>query len=523
MITQGKAIKIVGMMMMIGLCSKALGFVRELVIAHHFGVNAATDAFNIAFSIPGIFLPGIGTAIATTFIPTFTHQVENQGREAALGLTHKLLTLICLGGVLLSSLGTIFSFPLTHLLAPKFNHSQTILASDLTKILLATGAFSMIFGLCTGYLQVHGHFIVLALASYPLNITIILILVCWAGNYGIYSLAVAWAIATVIQFLFIVPSMLRTGFRFIPSFDFRDPALIQVVHLIIPVFTGTILLQVNTVIDRVFASGLPVGTISALNYAGRINNLVISIIAVEIAAISLPNLSRAAALNDIDRLKHTMLEAVRGINLIVIPITIGMVVLRVPLIQLIYQRGIFDKHATTMTATALCYLSVGLFAYGLREIISRVFYALNDTITPMINSGITVILNILLIFLLAPVFGMAGLAGATSISGVFSGIQLLFRLRHKIGSVHGLKIAVSFFKILLASLGMGFFIAWIYPWIRSLNPGSGFFPQLWSLMITTMMSAPLYGIVLLLLKEETLLLVTVLIKQKYFKVFRKLV
>jgi putative peptidoglycan lipid II flippase len=517
LVTAQKAVRTVGIIMIISLFSKLFGFVRELVIANRFGVSSVMDAFNIANNIPDIFLSGIGAAISTTFVPVYTQKAEVEGQETALRFSRKLLTLFFLAGTFCCAMGILFSTPLTRLLAPKFNSSQINLASSLTKILFTTGVFSLISGLCTGYLQAKECFVIPALTSYPINITIILTVMLFAKDCGIYALAIAWALAAMIQFFFILPGVLHQGFHFSPAFDFKDPELVRVVKLILPVFAGAILFQVNTIVDRMFASGLPAGTISALNYAGKVNALIISVIAVDIATIALPTLSKAAATNDMERLRHTMLQGVRGINFIVIPTTIGIVALRTPLIQFIYQRGAFDEQATVMTASALCYLSLGLFAYGLREIFSRVFYALNDTLTPMMNSGFTIALNILLLFILVPPFGIAGLAGATSISGIFSGIQLLIRLRHKMGSIYGLKIAVSFLKVLFASLLMGLMLVWIYPLICFMNPGMGFMPQLLRLLIAVIISAPVYLAGLFLLKAEEITVIAATIKQELRK------
>ena len=163
----------------------------------------------------------------------------------------------------------------------------------------------------------------------------------------------------------------------------------RVAALTLPVFAGSMLLQVNTIVDRMFASGLPVGSISALNYANKVNGMIISIVATGIATVALPALSRAAANKDLGRLRGTMLLAIRGMNLIIIPMTIGMLVLCRPLVRLLFERGAFDAHATSLTATALLSLSLGLFAYALRDIFSRAFYALQDTVTPMINSAVS--------------------------------------------------------------------------------------------------------------------------------------
>jgi putative peptidoglycan lipid II flippase len=150
-----------------------------------------------------------------------------------------------------------------------------------------------------------------------------------------------------------------------------------------------------------------------------------------------------------------------------------------------------------------------------------VFYALNDTVTPVVNSVITIALNILLVIILTPPLGMIGLASATSVSGIFSGIQILFRLRRKIGNVHGWEIAGSSLKIFLASIAMGLIMTLSYPFIQSLNLGIGFIAHLVRVIISSSMGVPFYLLVLFLLKSQEISIITTIVKQQIPKVLRK--
>ncbi|HEX2953548.1 MAG TPA: murein biosynthesis integral membrane protein MurJ, partial [Bacillota bacterium] len=492
MVTAKKAVQAVSIIVIIGFISKILGFVRELVIANYFGAGSAMDAFGIANEVPGILLSGLGGAITTTFIPAFTKKVEEAGMPEALNFSQKIFTWFTLAGLVISGLGFVWALPITHLLAPKFSPENMQLAANLTRILIISGVFMLLNGLCTGLLQARENFVIPALVGFPLNLAVIFSVILLSRTYGIYALAIGTVLSIVAQMIFQVPSLCRTGFRFIPSLDYSDPDIRRLASLILPVFAGTMILQANTIVDRMFASGLPAGSIAAINYANRINGLLVGMVAMAISTVALPALSQAAATKDFPRLRSMMLYSTQGMNMLIIPMTVGMVVLRVPLVRLLFQRGAFDAHATAVTALALLYLSLGLFAYALRDIFSKVFYSLQDTLTPMLNSGVTIIVNIILIIILTPKFGLAGLAGATSISGVFSGLQLILRLKRKIGSVNGWAIAVSFFKITTASLVMGVLIALAYPPVRGAFSGPGFFPQLVSLTLVTILGAFVY-------------------------------
>lgn len=496
MVTGKKAVKAIGAIVVIGFISKIIGFVREMILANYYGASAAMDAYNIAFNIPGILLVGLATAVTTTFIPAFTRQSELHGKEAAFALSRKLFTGFAAVGLLITGLGIVFAPSITRILAPRFDRETLALATALSRILLTTGAFTILNGLCMGLLQAQERFVIPAMIGIPMSFTVIGLVILFAGRYGIHALAYAMALAAVVQVIFQAPAIMRTGFRFRPAIDFHDPEVRRVALLVLPVFAGTMLLQVNTVVDRIFASGLPVGSISALAYANRVNGLIVSIVAAAIATVSLPALSQAAANRDLTRLRQTMVLAVRGMNALIVPMTIGMVVLRAPLVRLLFERGAFDAEATAMTATALLYLSLGLFAYGLRDIFARAFYALQDTVTPMINSGITIAVNIALLVFLVPRYGLAGLAGATSLSGVFGGGLMLFSLRRKLGHVGAREILGSMLKITIAGLVMGLGVRYLYPMAARLVPGRGFLAQLAVLGSTALCGILIYGAML---------------------------
>jgi putative peptidoglycan lipid II flippase len=203
--------------------------------------------------------------------------------------------------------------------------------------------------------------------------------------------------------------------------------------------------------------------------------------------------------------------AVCAVNFLVIPIATGLAALRAPLIRLLFERGAFDANATTMTATALLYLAPGLFAYGLRDIFARAFYALQDTITPMINSGITIGANILLLFLLVPRYGLVGLAGATSLSGIAGGLLLLVALRRKLGRIGGKEIFASMLKILSAALAMGLAARLLYPPAALIMPGHGFIKELGALATVGAACAIVYfGLLRLLRARELQIVLSVL-------------
>ena len=222
-----------------------------------------------------------------------------------------------------------------------------------------------------------------------------------------------------------------------------------------PVILGVSVNDINVLVDRTLASSIAVGGISALNYANRLNGFVQGLFVATISAVMHPMISQMAAQNNFDGLKRTVSEAINLINLLVIPATVGAMIFAEPIVKLLFGRGAFDSKAISMTSNALFFYSIGMAFFGLRDILSRAFYSLQDTKTPMINATIAVAINIVLNFILSKYLGIGGLALATSISAIFCTGLLFVSLRKKIGPFGMKSTAISFIKILVSSLVMG--------------------------------------------------------------------
>jgi putative peptidoglycan lipid II flippase len=227
------------------------------------------------------------------------------------------------------------------------------------------------------------------------------------------------------------------------------------VLIALPIIMGTSVNEINVLVNRTLASGLAVGGISALNYANRLNGFVQGLFVASISTVMYPMISKMAAENNLKGLKGYVSEAISMINLLVIPATIGAMIFSKEIVALLFGRGAFTAEAIDMTANALFYYSLGMIAFGLRDILSRAFYALQDTKTPMINATIGVAINIILNIVLSRFLGIGGLAFATSIAGVVSAILMFVTLRKKLGPFGLKEIIRSFLKISIASVLMG--------------------------------------------------------------------
>jgi len=275
-----------------------------------------------------------------------------------------------------------------------------------------------------------------------------------SSNGKLTILVIGSVLAIASQLLLLIPFMYRKGYRYHFVLDRRDEYLKKLIYLSLPIIIGVSVNQVNILIDRTLASRIVEGGISALNYANKLNDFVQGLFVISIVTVMYPLISKMAAEKNIAGLKKTLSESISGINLLVVPATVGMMIFAEPIVRMLFGRGAFDEQAVVLTSSALFFYALGIVGYGLREVLSRAFYSLQDTKTPMINATIAVGLNIILNIILSRFMGIGGLALATSISALFCTLLLFISLRKKIGHFGLKEITLSFGKIVLASILM---------------------------------------------------------------------
>lgn len=442
------------MLMVATIISKLLGFSRELVLAGAYGTSMYSDAYLIAVNIPFVIFAIIGTAITTTFIPMY-FEIENKlGDLNALKFTNNMFNTIALICTVLAIVGLIFTKPIVKLFAVGFEGETLKIAIDFTKILVIGIIFSGLTFMMTAYLQVKNHFIIPGLISIPKNIIVIVSIVL-SLRYSPYIMVWGTLLGMLAEFLFQLPFAKKNGYRYKLYINFKDDELKKVGWLLAPVLIGVGVNQINTMVDRTLASTLAEGSISALNYANKLNGFVMALFIASIATIIYPKLSKLSSESNREQFLNSLVHSINSVILLVTPISVGAIVLANPIVKLLFERGEFDIRATNMTAIALSMYSIGMISFGLRDILGKVFYSLKDTRTPMVNGAISMIINIILNIILVRKFKLAGLALATSISASICIILLFISLKKKIGYFGQDKILKTFCKSVIASVIMG--------------------------------------------------------------------
>jgi len=469
--SQKHIIKSAGIIGFATVISRVLGFVRDIIIARFFGTARYAEAFVVAFRIPNMLRDLVGEgATNAAFVPVMSEYLVKKKEEfwelanVILNLLLAVLSLITILGILLSPL-------IVRLIAPGFlsDPEKFSVTVQLTRIMFP---YILLIGLAAyamGVLNSLKHFSAPAFAPCLLNLAIIICAMIWGES--VMGLASGVLIGGVLQLSIQIPVLYKKGLRFSFTKNLRHPAAKKIGILLLPRILGSCVYQLNLFINTVLASLSGIvgaGGVAALYYANRIFQFPLAIFGIAIAQAALPTMSREALETEPDKLKQTLSFSLRAINFIIVPASIGLIVLAVPITKTLFERGRFDHYSTLITANALIFYSIGLFSYAGIKILVTCFYSLKDTLTPVKIASISLVLNILLSIIFMFPLKVGGLALAASISGAVNFFMLFFILRQKIGSLDGNKILSSFIKVAIAGLAMAV-IAYICAFRMGLN------------------------------------------------------
>lgn len=446
--------KSIMLLVIITLISKAFGFTRDITLSYFYGAGSISDAYIISLTIPSVIFGFIGVGISTGYIPMYSRIEKDFGVEASNRFTSNLINILLIISSIIILLSMIFTADLVKVFAAGFSGEVLSLAVVFTRISLLGLYFTLMIFIFKGYLQIKGNYSVPALIGFPLNIiTITAIVISYHTN--VLVLSIGGVIAIIGQLVLLIYFVNKTGYKHRLILEISDKHIKRMAIISLPTIIGISVNQVNVLVDRTLASQIVEGGISALNYANRLNLFIQAIFVLSISTVMYPIISKMVADDNISGLKKSLSESIISISVLVMPATIGAMIFPRPIVEFLFGRGAFDVKAIVMTSQALFFYSIGMIGFGLREIVSRVFYSFQDTTTPMINASIGVTINIILNLVLSKFMGLEGLALATSIAALLTSLLMLGSIRKKIGPFDFKKIAISFLKILTASAIMG--------------------------------------------------------------------
>jgi len=445
------------------LASRLLGFLRDMVIAKLFGTAIYAQAFVVAFRIPNLLRDVVGEgATNAAFVPVLSeYRAKSTQREfwELAGVLFKLLLLIL---ILLTAFGIIFAPLIVRVMAPGFvsDPAKFSMTITLTRIIFP---YILLIGLTAyamGVLNSLKHFAVPAIGPSLLNISMIASALYLAPHMKepVMALAIGVLLGGVLQLGSNFPILISKGFSLKGKADPTHPGAKKVIRLLIPRALGTCIYQLSTFVDMIMASLSSIvgdGGVAALYYANRIIQFPMAIFGVSLAQAALPTMSDHASSNDIDKLRQTISFSLRGILLIMVPSSVGLLILSKPIVRTLFERGKFDLYSVDITAAALFFYAFGLFAYAGIKVLVSAFYSLSDTLTPVRTAAVSLCLNVILNLALMFPLKVGGIALATSVAAATNFVILWFILQRRIGGFDEKRITQSFLRILCASLLMG--------------------------------------------------------------------
>lgn len=462
--------------------SRVLGLVRDMVISGLFGQGRNTDIYYAAFKLPDLLYFLIaGGVISAAFLPVFVEYLSKDKKEDAWELFSIIATILAVVIASFILIGEIFARQLVPLVAaPGIKDSAALdMLAHLTRIVLPAQFFFFMGGLMMASLWAHNHFVAPGLGPSIYNIGIITggaIAGTQIGPQGVEGLA--WGAlsgAFVGNFVLQYVVLRRFGLKYKPSFNYRHPGAMKVWMLMVPVIFSLSLTYVDVYVNQLFASYLFKGAISALDRANRLMQVPIGIFGQSIAIGFYTTLAAQFAMQKMDDFRETVNYGLRTIAFVAIPSTVVLVILRVPIIELLFQHGQFSAKATNDVANPLIFYALGIFAWSAHPLMARAFYSMHNTWVPVITgTSMTLIfvpLNYALMKALMPTSfgGHSGLALATSVAAMGDMILLLFLLRRKAGGINLKRILISIGKISIASGVMGLVMWAGLQWAESLS------------------------------------------------------
>jgi putative peptidoglycan lipid II flippase len=491
------------------LLSRILGFARDVVVARAFGAGLATDAFFVAFRIPNLLRRLLAEgALSTAFVPVFAEYLATRPRHEFIRMIRSVTGVFTLTLCLVSLLGAALAPWIVALMAPGFSAlpEKAALAARLTRLMFPYLLFVGLAAFVMGILNVHRRFFMPALGPAALNVGMIASVLFLAPRLDtpIIGLAMGVLAGGLGQFLIQLPDLRRAGVSLVPSGELLHPALWRITTLVGPSVFGLAAVQLNVFISTFLASLLREGSVSYLYYADRVVEFPLGVFGVAVATAALPSMAEQAARRDLSRLRGTLNFALRLSCFVAVPASVGLLLLRDPIVRVLFERGEFRSADTQATAWALGFYALGLTAFSAVRIAAQAFYALGDVKTPVRAGILSVLLNVILALWFMWAFrgplAHGGLALASSCSSTFNLFFLLWRLRRRLGSLgEGRSIAWSLARI---GVGSGFLALWcaLALWTWPPSP-SGTLEALW-LAAAIGGGAVLYGAISAMLRCE---------------------
>lgn len=461
MAKENKLLKTTMLLTFIIILSKIAGFAREMIMASCFGLSVESDAYSVSYSILSIFTILFGAAIGSTFIPIYTKAQVDQGDEYANRYASNVLNLYIIVALITSFVGYIFAPAICEVMWRNAEGGDLVVR--LTRMMMPSLVSWCISGVLVNLLDARKHFVPEQLIGFALSFCVI-VACLWQGT--IEAVAVATSITALVQVGILAP-FLRGQFHWKPVLNLKSEKLRRTFMLALPALISVAFDEINHAADKIFGSDIGIGVVSSLTKSYTLVQTAISVLVIPITTVMFTQLSQYAAKKQMRELRETVVSSIEIVAFITLPIIVMCVMMASDIICVFYQRGQFTAEMTSFTAPVFACYILGIFGFGLRNFLTRVFYSIQKTRIPMFLGMISVSLNIVLDVLWKDTLGAPGLTLATSVASLTGAMLMLIVLRTQVGALGMGKASVQFLKMTLCAVASGFVI-WLLlrelPW-----------------------------------------------------------
>lgn len=502
-----KASIIVTLIIILG---KIFGFARDAVIAAFYGANWQTDAFFFAQSMPSMIFPAVCNSLSTAFISLYvSHSIENGEKAGECFASRMLISTIGIAA-LLSILSIFFAPWIVPILSPGFTAIQTRLAIHLTRLTMGAFVLTMIHYMLSAILNSKKLFYGSQIAALGYNLTVIIITMGFGRGQSMDTLTLTVIFGHFIQVIMLICFAWKNfSFTFHVNPFHSDTKLL--ITLAVPILFGNSIVQINNIVDKIIASFLESGAVSALSYSSSLNRFVTGVFITTLSTVIYPSLTASYANNNIRKFNSELLNSLSLLPIVILPISIITTIYATDIVLIVYERGSFDINATKLTSSALTFYA-GMYVFSsIQEVIIRAFYALKDTKTPMVNAAIAVVANSIISIIFSKIIGIGGIALGTTISTALASVILWFSLKRKLPDLKLSSLYPTILKVLSSAVIMIIILLYLQQNLFALAPVIRF-------LIVTLIGFLVYFGALLLLRCKELIIILNIFKRKITKI-----
>jgi putative peptidoglycan lipid II flippase len=406
-----------------------------VLVASRFGTTGEYDAYVAAFRIPDLlFLVIMAGSFGSAFIPIFAGYLERRRTADAWRLASVVLNLSAVAMAVAGLLTFVLAEPvMRYVLLPGYDRDLQHLGADVMRILLLSPILLGLGIAAKGILEAQDRFTLPALAPLLYNLGIIVGLLAFSPAWGVQGLAFGVVLGAFGHVAIQLPGVIASGMRYVPTFKLDTPGLADVGRLLLPRVIGQSAFQLNFIVVTLFAARAGEERVSALNYAWQLLMLPHGVVALSISTVVFPSLARLYERRDFDGIRATFARAIKPLLFLSLPAAVVLLAFGQAIVQVLLERGEFDAVSRGLTVDALTYFALGLLAYAVVEVMTRVYYGMHDTLTPVIAGVATIGLNLVLCAVLVDRMDVAGLALSLSLTTVAEGAILLVVLERRLG------------------------------------------------------------------------------------------